>query len=148
MFSRIALLAAAFPVLLAAQASVEHALGSAHAAAAAAPAKKVGNAIGATFDRLGRALQTPDTKPATPQVSPDRPGRRAKAAVAPQVAPGFERPNPSVSFEDPAEIKEGIEYAELMRRFGPPAMKLTTGPGEETLCYSRKNQNLDVLVRK
>jgi hypothetical protein len=40
-----------------------------------------------------------------------------------------------------------MDYGEVIRRFGPPVLKLTVGPGEETLCYTRKDVGLDVTMR-
>ena len=136
MIRRLGMLIGVFPISLAAQATVEHALGSAHAATTAAPARKAGTAIGAAFDKLGRALQTP--APARPEKS---------TVVVPQLASAAEPPPPSVTYEDPAGIKPGMDYAEVLRRFGPPSMKLTADSGMETLCYSGKDGGLDVQIR-
>jgi hypothetical protein len=51
------------------------------------------------------------------------------------------------SFEDPAGIQEAMEYDEVRRRFGPPSAKVTSGAGEETLYYSRKDLAVEVTVR-
>ena len=40
-----------------------------------------------------------------------------------------------------------MEYAEVTRRFGPPSLTLTTGPGQETLCYKSKDGNVDVAIQ-
>ena len=40
-----------------------------------------------------------------------------------------------------------MEYGEVTKRFGPPSLKLTTGPDQETLCYTKNDTNVDVTVR-
>src|SRR5207244_1071396 len=75
-------------------------------------------------------------------------GTRAKSAVVRRrPAPAVANAVPSVSYEDPAGVKEGMEYDEVMRRFGPPAMKFTSGPGDELLSYANKDQSFDVQMR-
>ena len=128
MLSRIAVIVAVLPGLLAAQAA--------------------GKAIGATFDKMGQILQgATDIKPAQRQTRA-APGTRAKSTVAGRrSAPAVPKVVPSVSYEDPAGIQEGMEYDEVMRRFGSPAMKFTSGPGDELLSYANKDQSFDVQMR-
>jgi hypothetical protein len=56
-------------------------------------------------------------------------------------------PKSDVAFEDPSGIHEGMAYAEVTKRFGPPSLLLTTGPDQETLCYIQKGISIDVAVR-
>jgi hypothetical protein len=57
-------------------------------------------------------------------------------------------PSLAVSYEDPAGIKEGMDYAEVVRRFGPPSMKMSSSDaGGEAQCYSRSDRDLDVQLR-
>jgi hypothetical protein len=49
--------------------------------------------------------------------------------------------------EDPSGIQEAMDYSEVLHRFGPPSLKLTTGPGEETLSYARKDLVVNVMVQ-
>jgi hypothetical protein len=49
--------------------------------------------------------------------------------------------------EDPSGIREAMEYDEILHRFGPPSLKLTTAPGEETLSYARKDLVVNVMLR-
>jgi hypothetical protein len=49
--------------------------------------------------------------------------------------------------EDPSGIKEAMEYGEIVHRFGPPSLKLTTGEGEETLTYARNNLVVNAMLR-
>jgi hypothetical protein len=41
-------------------------------------------------------------------------------------------------YEDPRHIEAGIGYEELVRRFGPPSMEVTTRPGGRTLSYATR----------
>ena len=54
---------------------------------------------------------------------------------------------PEVTYEDPAGIRKDMGAAEVLERFGPPALTLTTGPGEEVFSYTRKDTALDVTMR-
>jgi len=56
-------------------------------------------------------------------------------------------PKPDPSLEDPSGIREAMEYSEILHRFGPPSLKLTSGPGEETLSYARKDLIVNAMLR-
>jgi hypothetical protein len=56
-------------------------------------------------------------------------------------------PNAKASFEDPSGIQETMAYDEIVRRFGPPSAKVTAGPGQETLYYSRKDLAVAVTLK-
>jgi hypothetical protein len=62
-------------------------------------------------------------------------------------ASGAVEPKADPALEDPSGIQVAMEYSEILHRFGPPSLKLTTGPGEETLSYARKNQVVNVTLR-
>jgi len=49
----------------------------------------------------------------------------------------------SRTYEDPSLIQPGLGYDQLIDRFGPPLMELTTGPGMKSLMYA----NLDGSTR-
>jgi hypothetical protein len=49
--------------------------------------------------------------------------------------------------EDPSGIQEAMEYGEILHRFGLPSLKLTTGPGEETLSYARNGLVVSAMLR-
>ena len=55
-------------------------------------------------------------------------------------------PKPEPVYEDPAGIQKGMDSAEVERRFGPPALKLTMA-GEEVYSYTHKGAALDVTMR-
>jgi len=164
MNARVGILLFALPGMLAAQAVVESAMGVGRAATSTVPAQKAGQAIGRAFDGLGRTLEpagarSTAVKPAARSVrtAPARPQRPAPTKAQPKVTsvsvfPPPEhpvlvlQPKPEVTLEDPAGIEKGMEYAEIVRRFGPPSLTLTTGPGEETLCYAKKKASVDVTM--
>jgi len=60
---------------------------------------------------------------------------------------GSTAPNVKSSFEDPSGIQETMAYDEIVRRFGPPSAKVTAGPGQETLYYSRKDLAVAVTLQ-
>lgn len=165
MNARVGLLLVVLPGLVAAQAAVEYATGAGRAATTATPARKTGTAIVGFFGNLPRALQSSDkSKPAAQRVIvPSKPV--ARRAIAPQ-SRGPQKPVKSLnltfkphpvsgpmeakaepSLEDPSGIREAMEYGEILQRFGPPSLKLTTGPGEETLSYARKNLVVNAMLR-
>ncbi len=133
---------------LLAQAVVEAAAGAARAATTAVPAQKVGKSINGAFDNLNRALQN-STKPksTTSSAATSPASAPAAAAITPVPVPAPSVLNSEVVFEDPSGIQEGMEYEEVTRRFGPPSLKLTTGPDQETLCYIKNVTSVDVTVR-
>ena len=152
MNARVGLLLVVLPGLVAAQATVEYATGAAVAATAVVPAQKAGKAIAGTFSTLNRVLQNADnSEPAaqratTPQSR--RPQKPVKSsAPEPQSASAAIQPKEEPSFEDPSGIQEAMEYGEILHRFGPPSLKLTTGSGEETLNYTRKDVVVNAILR-
>jgi len=153
MLSRILCLVALLPALLSAQAAVESILTSAKSATTTAPAADAaGKVIGTSLDKIGQVFHDAvGTKPAPAQVrSAPRAGAKSTAArrsTARGRGTAVPEPVPSVTYEDPAAIREGMEYEEVKRRFGPPAMQFTSGPGEELFSYSRTDQIVDVQIR-
>lgn len=51
---------------------------------------------------------------------------------------------PAANYEDASGIKAGIEYSEVIRRFGPPALEITAGPSSKILSYHGKNGPVQV----
>jgi hypothetical protein len=142
---RLAILLAALSSGLAAQAVVEAAAGATRAATTAIPADKAGKSIGSAFDKLGSALQNSGkAKPTSSSAAAPPTSATGNAAV--KSVPAGPAPKPDVTFEDPSGIQEGMEYADVMKRFGPPSL-LMSGPDQETLCYSQNDKNVDVTVR-
>jgi|SRR5271157_138293 len=157
---RVALLLLVLPGLVAAQAVVEYATGAGRAATTAAPARKAGQAIAGTFTNLTRALQSSDKSKPVARPVPASAKPIARRAIAPRsrplkpaksltltFTPAAMEPKPDPSLEDPSGIREAMEYSEILHRFGPPSLKLTSGPGEETLSYARKDLIVNAMLR-
>jgi hypothetical protein len=149
MISRIGMLSMLLPGLLPAQALTEYSLGSARAATSAAPAHKASKAAGTVFQKTGGALQNAgSTKPSQRRPAPAAAQRSSSAPVEVHLTKVFEEPPPNAVFEDPSSIEQGTAYGEVIRRFGLPVMKLTTGSNQETLSYVRNGQTIDVEIRE
>lgn len=139
------------------QAAVEYGLGAGRAATTTAPARKLGTSLSDLFGTATKAAQ-PDQAanetapsalgPAAPNpTDPSDQSERAiaatkKMAAEPELTPATQEPTqpppapPAPVYEDPKQIQAGIGYDEMVRRFGPPSMSFTTGPGTSTLVYS------------
>jgi len=114
------------------QAAVEYGLGAGRAATTAAPARGAGKQIGGVFDSLNQTMKgqpdsTPEPKPSIERKSVRTVRSTAKPAPQPVLL--------AVTYEDPQQITVGIGYDELVRRFGPPSMSITTGADGKTLSY-------------
>ena len=159
MLSRILGLVAILPGLLAAQAATEAVLGSAKSAVTGAAASQgASQVLGTGLNKVGQLFgDTVGRAPATPAATPAKtPARRAvtgptgkRVATRRPLASG-ETPTPvavpETSHENPAGIQAGMEYGEVIRRFGAPGMKFTSGAGEEMLSYTKDDQMVDVRM--
>lgn len=144
----------------AAQAAVEYGAGVSRAASTASPSRTLSKGISGALDGLNKAIAgAAGTESAdTPKASPAPAGRSAhqtrgreqakhatKASATETSAhaaatPSSPAPPPPV-YEDPRQIQPGLAYDELIRRFGPPAVSITTGPGKTTVLYSSQGMN-------
>ena len=128
---------------LAAQAIVENALGAARAATSTAPAGKAGKSmsgIAGVLDELLKGAQGAGTSSS---------GSTVRQTAHPTTTRGTEMPapKPAVSFEDPRQIQAGMDYEEVVHRFGPPNLQITDGPGTVSLAYSSKDGGLKVEMQ-
>jgi hypothetical protein len=141
----LAVLAALAPTLCA-QAMAETALGVGRAATTTAPAgKAAGKAIGAAMGNIGKSLdKTADTKE-KPKPRPTAKRTGAAATHAAKAEPKF-GPKPAFVYEDPAGINTGMEYAEVIRRFGAPSMSINNGAAQ-TLWYDNRDHPIEVQVQ-
>jgi hypothetical protein len=147
-----------------AQAAVEAGLGASRAATMSAPAKTTGGAISNLFGQAAKALEavgisTGLTHPAEtasepvpvplPAPVPARSARAAKAKATPaRVAVLHTVPaKPKAIYEDPGTILIGTEYEEVVRRFGPPTLAITTQVGVQTLRYQSAGAPVKVQMR-
>jgi hypothetical protein len=68
-----------------------------------------------------------------------------------KAVPVNHRPRKSVPrapvFEDPRKIPAGIDYKEMVRRFGPPSMRVTDSPARTTFSYSKLKTQVQVEVQ-
>lgn len=117
----------------AAQTGVEAGLGAARAATTTAPASGIGKAIS------GLVGSTDKTKPGSS-------GSGGAATVTTVRLHSTSAKTTAASFEDPSGIPAGLGYAELVRRFGPPAMEITGETGT-SLSYAGKAGIFQLQVR-
>jgi hypothetical protein len=118
-----------------AQAMVENALLTGRSAASTAPVQGIGSALGNLEKTLQKSLGSADSRPAPPVVIVS-----AAAVVAPAA--------PAVRYQDPKSIETGTVYDELIRRFGPAALEITTGPLTKTLSYVSRTGAFQVEMRE
>ena len=140
MNTRLASLLLLLPGILSAQAAAEAALGAGSAATMAAPAKGMGKSVAKTFESLNQVLK--DGQPA----STSSKGTVTTVTTVKQAESKAAEAKPEVTYEDPAGIRKGMEYSELVRRFGPPTLKMFTGEGE-ILAYARKNVTRNITLQ-
>ena len=139
------------------QAAAEAGLGAAGAATAAGPMKGIGNAMNGLSGALDKALKpvqtVPEYKPAA--ATRVRPVTSAKskatnkmdpAAGPVAAAPALAPPPPAKIWEDPAGVETGLAYTELLSRFGPPTM-IVTSSTERSFIYRGKQGMFQVQVR-
>lgn len=114
------------------QAAVEYGLGAARAATTTAPARGVGKSMSGLAGSLDKALkgEQPDAEAHSASTSP--------TGLAAKPAHSAAAPASAVKWEDPGGIAEGLSYAELVRRFGPPSMQITDDAGSK-LSYTGKS---------
>jgi hypothetical protein len=121
------------------QATVEAGLGAARAATSTAPAKGLGKSMSGLAGSLDKALKATPSKTASSATG--IPSADSPSASTPSAAPA-----PAPSWEDPGGIEPGLSYEELVRRFGPSAMSITSGT-EKSLSYTGKAGMFQVTVQ-
>ena len=118
------------------QAAVEAGLGAARAATTTAPAKGLGKSMSGLAGSLDKALKAAPSKAESTVAN-------TPSVNAPSAAPV---PAPVASWEDPGGIEPGLSYEDLVRRFGPSAMSITSGT-EKLLTYPGKDGMFQVKVQ-
>ena len=148
------------------QAATEYGLGAGNAATAATPARNLAKGIGGVFESLNKAVDRnaeataseppaatdPAQGPSARAASRSRQSRRqvaskagaADATPAARAQPATVAPPPA--FEDPRQIQAGLAYDEMLRRFGPPSMSITSESGRRTVWYSNGDHKYQVEV--
>lgn len=136
------------------QAVTEYGLGAGRAATTTAPARGAAKAIAGALENLSKAAGA-DASTASSQSTPSSSETRRPAARATRRRPEAKSAKPSDPpaaappapvYEDPRLIQAGMEYDEMVRRFGPPSMLVTTAPGTSTVWYSGRAGSLQVEV--
>ena len=51
------------------------------------------------------------------------------------------------SYEDPLQIRPGMGYEEVVRRFGPPCYGVSTSPDKRTLEYLGKDGGVNIELQ-
>jgi hypothetical protein len=153
-YVRVALLAmllfVVFCPVAAAQAAVEYGLGAATAATAAAPARNAAQGIAGALDSLKKAVEGGlTTSPAASVLQPLlQPAAPKSVSIQPASAADTHPATAAVPvFEDPSHIQAGLEYDELLRRFGPPAISTTSESGKTTLWYSKSARSYPIELK-
>jgi hypothetical protein len=119
------------------QAAVEAGLGAARAVTSTAPAAGLGKSIGGAFGSLDKALKSGQSadQPATEVIVV----RSSSTAAAPK--------DPAKTYEDIRKAEAGMEYDELVRRFGPAAIVMAGEGGIRKLSYPGKDGSTQVEVK-
>jgi len=146
------------------QAAAEYRLGAGRAATTTAPVRNLRTSVSELFGTASKAVQgempagtpvatAPESVPQKPTLSvrPRRPAaavrKKPAGADTPAAQETIQPPAaPAPTYEDPKKIQAGIGIDEIFRRFGPPSMSITTGPGRSMLQYSGGQANYQVEV--
>jgi hypothetical protein len=121
-----------------AQAMVENALGAGRAATSTAPMSGLGKSVGGIAGGLEKTLKKGTSSPAAHPMGPLVTARVAPTAVV----------VPEVHYDDPRTIESGIPYDELLRKFGPATLEITTSPLTKTLSYVHREGAIQVEMRE
>jgi len=131
------------------QASVEYGLGAARGATTLAPAGNIGKALSGLAGSLNEPAKAA-AQPSSPRSSTVAPSRQTVKTMSSSASPSSPAPapppQPAPNWEDPAGIQAGLGYTELVRRFGPPAIQITTEDGR-LLTYSGKEGSFQLEVQ-
>jgi hypothetical protein len=142
------------------QTAVEAGLGAAGSSTAAAAARNLSGSINGALLNLDNAVRSAGivspSKPHSPATSGAAKSAPAKHAIqrkqAGKAAPQPESAAPAIlpppqRYEDAAGIEKGIEYQELVGRFGPPSMEIASGDGAKTMSYVSNSGAVQVEFR-
>ncbi len=115
-------------------------MGAGRAATMTAPAKGLGGALNNLEKTLQQTLNGTEPSPAAARSSPAAPAPRpapahARRAVRTAAAPVPAPIVPEVHYENAQGIETGMLYADVVRRFGPAELEITTGLSRKILAY-------------
>ncbi len=137
-----------FPRTAAAQSLPEYSAGTAGTLGTAGASSGIGKSISGVVGNLEKTMPA-DASASKPQSAPV--ARRAAAAAKPKADAVASKPAdplapPAPKYEDPAQIQVAISYDELLRRFGPPSMEITTETTARKLLYMAPAGSIHVEV--
>ena len=75
------------------------------------------------------------------------PKEEPKKKEAPKTAAAKRKLPKPPTYEDPRKIPAGINYSEMVRRFGLPSMEVKEGPTRTTYSYSKLKMQVQVEVQ-
>jgi hypothetical protein len=138
-----------------AQAVAEYGISAGRVTTSTAVADGVGKGIKGAFGNVDKAIKA--GRDAAAGSAPKSAGNTVTQATAKpsaqpaetEAAAADEIPAkpPAPVYEDPRQIQAGMDYDEMLRRFGPPSMSVTEEPGRSTLWYSSNGQNYPVQLQ-
>jgi hypothetical protein len=151
MMCRLAAFALFLPLAAAGQAGLEYAAGAARAAGSAGGANAAGKSIAGALqklgDKAGEAGGASSSSSRSQTVTPTSSRSAMKTSAAKPAIAAAQPPQLAPVYEDPFGIEAGMETPVVLKRFGPPALQLSTG-AEETMSYATKDgRTVDVSLR-
>ncbi len=103
---------------------------------------------GCGLDRPKRPPVAEEPRHPSNEMTPSRKVEPEPATVPTRISAKRPAAKPRVPvFEDPRKIPPGIQYAEMVRRFGPPSMKVVDSPARTTFSYSKLKTQVQVEVQ-
>lgn len=135
LFCALATLPVGFQGIASAQAMVENALGAGRAAVSSGPMQGLGKSFSGAFGNLEKTLKKSLN---STDFQPTAPVQTARTTITLR---------PAVHYEDAQQIETGTQYDELLRRFGPASLEITTSPVAKTLSYMSHSGPIQVEVR-
>jgi len=128
------LLPAAFCTAAAAQAVTEYGSMAGKSATVGKRANSISDHIGGVWGSLDKTITGSQEHSPSPSHTTQRASRPAKRRARTAVA----------THEDPSRIVPGLAYEDLIRRFGPAAYEVTSGPRTRTVVYPGKSGDINV----
>jgi hypothetical protein len=125
------------------QAAAEAGLGAAASSLGTAGAGGIGKSTAGILNSLNKTLNPNGATTSSPTTT--RTTTRTRAARKSAAAPAPAAPPPV--YEDALQIDKDMEYADLLRRFGPPAMQISNGSEGRTLTYVSAGGTVQVEVQ-
>jgi len=136
------LLLAGFQAALFGQATVEGAVAAGSAAITTAPSANIGKNINGLAGAVNGALKGANGADAGSS------GTTTRQTIRPTTTKGTKlaAPAPDRKLGDPADIETGMTNEEVMRRFGPPNLRITEDDAI-SLLYTSKSGRVKVQMR-